>query len=256
MSYLCVNYNVICKFSLKGLKALHQDNQEYLREHRWPPVWYLKDYDYYQRCINELNKELKLKTSRGRDFPSDDEGCLCFTGGKSYHRSSHTHAYSYIYTRQANMIKHRNATWWPEANVLYWTLVLIIVRHFYFNYWDEYGVQRKEFPTIWGWGLYLLCMSCGLFIFSLATCHATHSPNHHHNINMQNLDKVFSCWLLGKSKRNGVVTSSANNGDSNGTTAENQIFNSTANSMNHIDLEAEIDLNLWHPALGHGRCVV
>lgn len=81
MSYLCVNYNVICKFSLKGLKALHQDNQEYLREHRWPPVWYLKDYDYYQRCINELNKELKLKSSR-RDFQSDDEGCLCFTGGK------------------------------------------------------------------------------------------------------------------------------------------------------------------------------
>ncbi|XP_034111481.1 rho-related BTB domain-containing protein 1 isoform X1 [Drosophila sulfurigaster albostrigata] len=134
MSYLCVNYNVICKFSLKGLKALHQDNQEYLREHRWPPVWYLKDYDYYQRCINELNKELKLKSSR-RDFPSDDEGCLCFTG-------------------------------------------------------------------------------------------------------------VFS-WLLGKSKRNGVVTSSTTNGDSSGgTTAENQIFNSSANSMNHIDLEADIDLNL------------
>lgn len=86
MSYLCVNYNLICKFSLKGLKALHQDNQEYLREHRWPPVWYLKDYDYYQRCLNELNKELKLKTSR-RESPSDDEGCLCFTGGK----------YCYIY---------------------------------------------------------------------------------------------------------------------------------------------------------------
>ncbi|XP_032594397.1 rho-related BTB domain-containing protein 1 isoform X2 [Drosophila grimshawi] len=127
MSYLCVNYNVICKFSLKGLKALHQDNQEYLREHRWPPVWYLKDYDYYQRCMNELNKELKLKSAR-RDFPSDDEGCLCFTGGKS--------------------------------------------------------------------------------------------------------------------KRSDVVNASNPNGESSGTTAENQIFNSTANSMNHIDLEAEIDLNL------------
>ncbi|XP_037939980.1 rho-related BTB domain-containing protein 1 isoform X2 [Teleopsis dalmanni] len=80
MSYLCVNYNIICKFSLKGLKALHQDNQEYLREHRWPPVWYLKDYDYYQRCMNEMNKE--LKNSR-RDSPSDDEGCLCFSGSKS-----------------------------------------------------------------------------------------------------------------------------------------------------------------------------
>ncbi|XP_043866249.1 rho-related BTB domain-containing protein 1 isoform X2 [Drosophila mojavensis] len=130
MSYLCVNYNVICKFSLKGLKALHQDNQEYLREHRWPPVWYLKDYDYYQRCINELNKELKQK-SAGRDFQSDDEGCLCFSGGKS--------------------------------------------------------------------------------------------------------------------KRNGVANANANapsGGESSGATAENQIFNSTANSMNHIDLEADIDLNL------------
>ncbi|XP_017842723.1 rho-related BTB domain-containing protein 1 isoform X3 [Drosophila busckii] len=134
MSYLCVNYNVICKFSFKGLKALHQDNQEYLREHRWPPVWYLKDYDYYQRCINELNKELKQKNPR-RDLPSDDEGCLCFTG-------------------------------------------------------------------------------------------------------------VFSSWLLGKSKRNGDANAIGHNGESTGTTTDNQIFNSTANSMNHIDLEADIDLNL------------
>lgn len=78
MSYLCVNYNVICKFSLKGLKSLHQENQEYLREHRWPPVWYLKDYDYYQRCMNEMNKQLK---DGKRESPSDDEGCLCFSGG-------------------------------------------------------------------------------------------------------------------------------------------------------------------------------
>ena len=78
MSYLCVNYNVICKFSLRGLKNLHQDNQEYLREHRWPPVWYLKDFDYYQRCINEMNKELKETRS---DSLSDEDGCLCFSGG-------------------------------------------------------------------------------------------------------------------------------------------------------------------------------
>lgn len=89
MSYLCVNYNVICRHSIKGLRALHQDNQEYLREHRWPPVWYLKDYDYYQRCINEMNKE--LKNSR-RDSRSDDEGCLCFTGGEyEYHISLRCH---------------------------------------------------------------------------------------------------------------------------------------------------------------------
>lgn len=61
---------------------------------------------------------------------------------------------------------------------------------------------------------------------------------------MQYLDKVLSSWLLGKSKRNGVPSTSGQSAESNGTTAENQIFNSTANSMNHIDLEADIDLNL------------
>lgn len=77
MSYLCVNYNIICKISPKSLKALHPDNQEYLRENRWPPVWYLKDYDYYQRCMNEMNKDSK---QRRKSTPSD--GCLCFTTGK------------------------------------------------------------------------------------------------------------------------------------------------------------------------------
>lgn len=77
MSYLCVNYNIICRVSPKSLKALHPDNQEYLREHRWPPVWYLKDYDYYQRCMNELTREMK----DSKKSPSDDEGCLCFSGG-------------------------------------------------------------------------------------------------------------------------------------------------------------------------------
>ncbi|XP_055854302.1 rho-related BTB domain-containing protein 1 isoform X2 [Episyrphus balteatus] len=108
MSYLCVNYNIICKFSLKGLKALHQDNQEYLREHRWPPVWYLKDYDYYQRCINEMNKE--LKDARG-DSPSDDEGCLCFTGGKSRRGDSNNSNNNdaegnQIFNSTANSINH------------------------------------------------------------------------------------------------------------------------------------------------------
>lgn len=79
MSYLCVNYNVICKVSPKSLKALHPENQEYLREHRWPPVWYLKDFDYYQRFMNEMNREL---INGKKNSPSDDEGCLCFSGGK------------------------------------------------------------------------------------------------------------------------------------------------------------------------------
>lgn len=79
MAYLCVNYNIICKISPKCLKALHPDNQEYLREHRWPPVWYLKDFDYYQRCMNEMNKE---KNQGRKSSPNGNDGCLCFSGGK------------------------------------------------------------------------------------------------------------------------------------------------------------------------------
>ncbi|KAG4075261.1 hypothetical protein HA402_003052 [Bradysia odoriphaga] len=77
MSYLCVNYNTICQISPKSLRALHPENQEYLREHRWPPVWYLKDFDYYQRCMAEINKEKNMKRKRGSGV---DDGCLCFCG--------------------------------------------------------------------------------------------------------------------------------------------------------------------------------
>lgn len=81
MSYLCVNYNTICQISPKSLKALHPENQDYLREHRWPPVWYLKDFDYYQRCMAEINKEKNLKRKRGSGI---DDGCLCFCGGRIF----------------------------------------------------------------------------------------------------------------------------------------------------------------------------
>ncbi|KAJ8941215.1 hypothetical protein NQ318_015647 [Aromia moschata] len=72
MNHLCVNYNKLCRMSPRSLRLLHPDNQAYLVEHRWPPVWYLKDYDYYQKCLAERDKELKpsIKTS---------SGCLCFS---------------------------------------------------------------------------------------------------------------------------------------------------------------------------------
>lgn len=33
------------------------ENQEYLEKHRWPPVWYLKEEDHYQRVKKEREKE-------------------------------------------------------------------------------------------------------------------------------------------------------------------------------------------------------
>lgn len=79
LNYLCTNYNKLCKRSPKLLKALHPENQEYLREHRWPPVWYLKDYDYYEKCLGEREREEKTLLKRNRNH----SGCLCFTSSKS-----------------------------------------------------------------------------------------------------------------------------------------------------------------------------
>ncbi|PSN29969.1 hypothetical protein C0J52_26564 [Blattella germanica] len=78
MSHLCTNYNKLCKMSPKLLRSLHPENQDYLSEHRWPPV-YLKDFDYYQKCATEREREEKPSLKRGRN----NSGCLCFTGGKS-----------------------------------------------------------------------------------------------------------------------------------------------------------------------------
>ncbi|XKL61754.1 hypothetical protein PGB90_001587 [Kerria lacca] len=74
MIHLCINYNKLCKMSPKLLKSLHPENQNYLMEHRWPPVWYLKDSDYYIKRINEKQKEDKLLFKKG----SSSTRCLCF----------------------------------------------------------------------------------------------------------------------------------------------------------------------------------
>lgn len=39
MNYLCINYDNLCKTSPKSVKLLHIENQDYLSEHRWPPIW-------------------------------------------------------------------------------------------------------------------------------------------------------------------------------------------------------------------------
>ncbi|KAL1137900.1 hypothetical protein AAG570_009595 [Ranatra chinensis] len=77
MNHLCTNYNRLCKMSPKLLRSLHPDNQDYLTENRWPPVWYLKDYDYYDKCISEREKEDRMVFKRA----STGTGCLCFSGG-------------------------------------------------------------------------------------------------------------------------------------------------------------------------------
>lgn len=40
------------------------ENQEYFEKHRWPPVWYLKEDDHYQRARKEREKEDYLLQKR------------------------------------------------------------------------------------------------------------------------------------------------------------------------------------------------
>ncbi|XP_029044450.1 rho-related BTB domain-containing protein 1 isoform X1 [Osmia bicornis bicornis] len=82
MNHLCVNYNKLCKMSPRSVRLLHPENQEYLNEHRWPPVWYLKDYDYYQKCLAERDRENKPTLKRNRN----QSGCLCFSGSSKTRR--------------------------------------------------------------------------------------------------------------------------------------------------------------------------
>lgn len=40
------------------------ENQEHFEKHRWPPVWYLKEEDHYQRARKEREKEDYLYQKR------------------------------------------------------------------------------------------------------------------------------------------------------------------------------------------------
>ncbi|XP_072727377.1 rho-related BTB domain-containing protein 1 isoform X2 [Ciconia boyciana] len=57
LHYVCTNYNSVCSKFRKEIKAKSSDNQEYFERHRWPPVWYLKEEDHYQRVKKEREKE-------------------------------------------------------------------------------------------------------------------------------------------------------------------------------------------------------
>ncbi|XP_038599955.1 rho-related BTB domain-containing protein 1 [Tachyglossus aculeatus] len=57
LHYICTNYNSVCSKFRKEIKSKSSDNQEYFERHRWPPVWYLKEEDHYQRVKKEREKE-------------------------------------------------------------------------------------------------------------------------------------------------------------------------------------------------------
>uniref|UniRef100_A0A8C5MA09 Rho-related BTB domain-containing protein 1 n=2 Tax=Leptobrachium leishanense TaxID=445787 RepID=A0A8C5MA09_9ANUR len=57
LHHVCTNYNSVCSKFRKDIKSKSAENQEYFESHRWPPVWYLKEEDHYQRVKKEREKE-------------------------------------------------------------------------------------------------------------------------------------------------------------------------------------------------------
>ncbi|XP_055518153.1 rho-related BTB domain-containing protein 2-like [Leucoraja erinacea] len=57
LHHICTNYNNVCRKFPREMKAKSPENQDYFEKHRWPPVWFLKEDDHYQRARRERDKE-------------------------------------------------------------------------------------------------------------------------------------------------------------------------------------------------------
>ncbi|XP_057307946.1 rho-related BTB domain-containing protein 2-like isoform X2 [Hydractinia symbiolongicarpus] len=68
LHFMSTNYNQLCKEEQKQVKQLDESTLKHLEEHRWPPVWYLKEQDYYERTIMELEREENEKKKRHRKY--------------------------------------------------------------------------------------------------------------------------------------------------------------------------------------------
>ena len=73
---IAISYKEISQNYSKLMRSLHPENQAYLNRNRWPSVWYLRELEYYERCIRE--KQLKEKPPKYLKRQSYRNGCLCF----------------------------------------------------------------------------------------------------------------------------------------------------------------------------------
>lgn len=90
---IAVNYNEICHNNMKLLRSLHPENQAYLNCHRWPPVWFLKEHDYFERCVREREWNENPKSFKRHKMNS---GCFCFSKSKpnrSIHKGTRSSSY-------------------------------------------------------------------------------------------------------------------------------------------------------------------
>uniref|UniRef100_A0AAR2KA63 Rho-related BTB domain-containing protein 1 n=1 Tax=Pygocentrus nattereri TaxID=42514 RepID=A0AAR2KA63_PYGNA len=60
LHHICTNYNSICRKFPKDMKAMSPENQKHFEKQRWPPVWFLKEEDRYNRSKKEREREEEI----------------------------------------------------------------------------------------------------------------------------------------------------------------------------------------------------
>ena len=77
LHHISVNYRDITHKQSKILRSLHPENQAYLNKNRWPPIWFQKELDFYERCVRE--REWNEKSGKGVKRHRMNSVCLCFS---------------------------------------------------------------------------------------------------------------------------------------------------------------------------------
>ncbi|XP_032233256.1 rho-related BTB domain-containing protein 1 [Nematostella vectensis] len=75
-TYISCNYNALCRKHPKELKALNPDTQKHLEQHRWPPVWYILENDWYEKEKREQESRAS-KTAYSVDLKAKRKRCHC-----------------------------------------------------------------------------------------------------------------------------------------------------------------------------------
>ncbi|CAK8696767.1 unnamed protein product [Clavelina lepadiformis] len=64
LHFLSVHYNEACRFASKHIKNLPSQLRHHLEKRRWPPVWYIKQKDFYDKACEQRKKLDCLKKAR------------------------------------------------------------------------------------------------------------------------------------------------------------------------------------------------
>ena len=68
LAHLAQNYDRVCRRYPKALRNLYPENQAWLNINRWPPVWYIKDYDYHKVSLSQSRRNVGSHLTQMRTF--------------------------------------------------------------------------------------------------------------------------------------------------------------------------------------------